>query len=166
MNINEYMNFIESTSTSTYGNIVCNGLHRLHNYGIISGEYEKESESDDCYGRIYNSRGYCKDTQEIGRHYHTVASARETPRVQSRRHLGYQKNRFRELARTTRQFQEARRQKIKPPHQWLVVKDFTAVSLPLKAWNPGRDKPWCTLPTFSIASTLSEVKVIQGMGTK
>lgn len=147
----------KSVITNVYRNIVRNGLQCLHNYGILCPEHEeKESESNDRYGRIYDTRRDCKGHQEVRGYSHTTSSTRENARIQDRRFMDSEQERFRGLANPAKQFQ-AQRQKIKPAWWLATIKQFTAVRLSLSEPEKlARDNPKINLPTFSITKVAQQ----------
>ena len=131
-------------------------LQRLHFCDIIYSEHRKECRRNDCYGRILNTRGDCKGTQEVRRHYHSMASTRQIARIQSRGYLAYKQKRLRELVSQSEQpYQTKRQAEINKAtqHRWqTTIKKLTAVRFLSNAWKTEDKNHWCTLPVFSIAT--------------
>lgn len=138
-------------------------------YAIIGlwNQSRKEWNYDRHERTIFDPRASWRNFTNIARYRHAASKRKEAKRHQDQRSMACKGERSGEIPRGKQQHLDTRRQKIKPPRWLVIVKDFTAVSLPLTDWNPRRDKPWCTLPTFSIHGSLSYDKVwYTGMGTR
>lgn len=142
---------------------VRNGLHRLHIRGTMYPEHRKERRSNDCYGRIPDTRRNCKGPQEVRGHYHAVASARQNTRIQSRRYLGCEQERLRQLAGQPEQLNQARGQgqKIKPACGWpATIKNLVAFRSSARLWKAKLMTQGTRYPFSSIALTFKCCQVL------